>query len=123
MAHEDLIQAADRGLLGFDDRDKVRGRVLDAVRRAQAGNGGQTYRAEATACATGTVAAAPSAGTPPPSPSTQVEGEQIQGRLAATGSEDAPRLGLGAAAVAGAVGAAALRKRLSEERPEDVSPR
>jgi hypothetical protein len=113
LAHEDLFQAGERGLLGFDQRDKAKGRVLDAVRRAQAGNGGPKY-VPTGSCPTavlGESTAQPAAGAKPSAPPAQA---QRGSALAATGGDELQRLGVGVAALGGAAGAAALRRRWSQ---------
>jgi phospholipase C len=124
LAHEDLFQAADRGLLGFDDRSKAPRRVLDAVKRAQAGNAGTRYVAAAS-CPTsvlGQTTSHPSAGGG--QPATPPAAGQQPGRLAATGGDEEMRLGLGAAILGGAAAAGALRRRSRDGDDDgDVSPR
>jgi hypothetical protein len=113
LAHEDLFKAGELGLLGFDERHKAKARVLDAVHRAQAGNGGVRYVA-AAACPTtvlGSTTAQPPPGANPPPPA----GGQQGGRLAATGADEVARLGVGAAVLGAGAGAAMLRRRLAPE--------
>jgi hypothetical protein len=118
LAHEDLFKAADLGLLGFDRRATAQASVLDAVRRARAGNGGVRVSAATTCDATvlGTSASQPpSGGSPPASPS---GAGAPPAQLAATGDNGALRLGVGAAAIGAAAGAAALRRRTRESVEE-----
>jgi len=118
LAHEDLFKAADLGLLGFDERGKAQARVLDAVRRAQAGNGGKRVSAAAACDASvlgNQVSAAPNSGGS--APSAPGAGAAAPSELPATGSDDVKRLGLGAAALTAAAGATTLHRRSRDPRP------